>query len=230
MRLVLFDVDGTLLDNPGEDDARYLRAFDAAFGIRDIDTDWSRYPSATDSCITRELLARHFGRPATDDEIVCARAAYVAELRAAAASGANVGPPMRGVADALAAMSADGWSAAIATGGWRASAMLKLSHSRLPVTSLPGAFADDHLTREGIATIARERAEEVAGRKAARVVYVGDATWDVKACAALGLPFVGIAKDGRADRLRRAGATTVISDYLDGFLDALDAAVAPKPC
>jgi phosphoglycolate phosphatase-like HAD superfamily hydrolase len=229
MNLVLFDVDGTLLDNPGEDDARYLRAFDAAFGIRDIDTNWARYPSATDSCITRELLARHFGRPATDDEIGRARAAYVAELHAAVASGENVGPPTRGVEAALAAMSMDGWSAALATGGWRASALLKLSHSRLPVMSLPGAFADDHLTREGIATIARERAEAAAGRAATRVVYVGDATWDVKACAALALPFVGIATGGRAERLRRAGAATVIEDFTNDFLDALDSAVAPTP-
>jgi len=228
MKLVLFDVDGTLLDNVGEDDARYLRAFDAAFGIRGIDTDWSRYPSATDSSIARELLARHFGRPAADDEIGRARAAYVAELHAAVASGEGVGRPMRGVEKALAALSERGWSAARATGGWRAWALLKLERSRLPVMSLPGAFADDHLTREGIATIARERAEAAAGRAATRVVYVGDATWDVKACAALGLPFVGIATGGRADRLRRAGATTVLADFTEGFLDALDAAVAPR--
>ncbi len=228
MNLVLFDVDGTLLDNSGADDARYVRAFDGAFGIRGIDTNWARYPNATDSCITRELLRGHLGRPATDAEIGRARDAYVAELRAAAASGEHVAKPMRGVEDAFDELTSRGWSAALATGGWRVSALFKLSHARLAAASLPGGFADDHLSREGIATIARGRAEAAAGRAATRVVYVGDAVWDVRACEVLALPFVGIAKGERADRLRAAGATTVIEDFADGFFRALDAAAPPR--
>jgi phosphoglycolate phosphatase-like HAD superfamily hydrolase len=229
MRLVLFDVDATLLDNAGADDARYLRAFATEFGIDDVDSDWSRYPSATDSCITREILRGHFGRDATDDEIRRARDAYVAQLRAAVDAGEEVGRPMRGVAAAVGRIVADGWRMGLATGGWRASALFKLAHSGLPVSELPGAFADDHISREGITSIARSRAETAAGRAATRVVYVGDAVWDAKACAALALPFVGIAKGERAERLRGAGAQIVLPDFDDAaaFVDALDRAKAP---
>jgi phosphoglycolate phosphatase-like HAD superfamily hydrolase len=234
VRLVLFDVDGTLLDNRGDsgracvDDDCFARAFRREFGIERIEMDWSRYPHCTDSSITRGLLADRFGRPATEDEVLRARDGYVEELRRAADAGEDVASPMRGVAEAFAALAADGWSAALATGGWRASALLKLSHARLAAASLPGAFADDALTREEITSLARGRAESAAGRPADRVVYVGDATWDVTACAALALPFVGVGRGEQAERLRRAGATIVLPDLAERFLDALDAAVAPR--
>jgi len=230
MNLVLFDVDATLLDNAGADDARYLRAFANEFGIRDIDTDWSRYPHATDSCITRVLLTKHFGRAATDDEIRRARDAYVGELNAAVAAGEDVGRPMRGVAAALETIAAAGWRMGLATGGWRASALCKLTQSGLPVTHLPGGFADDHHSREGITSVARARAETLAGSAAHRVVYVGDAVWDVRSSASLGLPFVGIAKGARADRLRAEGATVVLDDFADAaaFAEALDRAPPPR--
>lgn len=229
MKLLLFDVDGTLLDNRRWDDDCYLRAFRAAFGIESIDADWSKFTHCTDSYITRSLLAGHLGRAATDEEVARARDAYAAELRAAFAEGDGLCRPMRGVGEAIARAALGGWTMAIATGGWRVSAMLKLEHARLPVTSLPGAFADDHHAREGIVTVARHRAESIAGRKATRVVYVGDAVWDAKACASLGIPFVGIAADERAERLRAAGAGAVLADYANAraFLDALDRATPP---
>jgi phosphoglycolate phosphatase-like HAD superfamily hydrolase len=230
MNLVLFDVDGTLLDNSRSDDKCYERAFAREFGVTEINQDLARYAHSTDSCITRQILLDHFGREATDDELHRAREAYCRELRAAFAAGSGASVPMRGVGEAIARASLGGWAMALATGGWRVSALLKLEHARLPVTSLPGGFADDHISREGIVEIARGRAESMAGRAAERAVYVGDGVWDVKACRVLGLPFVGIAHGGRADRLRAAGAGTVLADFADAaaFLDALDRAAAPR--
>jgi phosphoglycolate phosphatase-like HAD superfamily hydrolase len=229
MKLVLFDVDGTLLDNRGVDDLCYERAFRREFGVPRVDSDWSRFAHCTDSYITREILRVHLRRDATDDEVRRAREAYVAELHTAFAARESVHAPMTGAAAAIRALKRDGWKLALASGGWRVSALLKLKHSRLPVTRLPGAFADDHVSREGITRIARERAEFRAGREAERVVYVGDAVWDVKACRALGLPFVGIGRADRGIRLRAAGASFVLADFANrrAFRDALDRATPP---
>jgi len=232
VRLVLFDVDGTLLDNRGAgdvggvDDECFARAFRREFGVEKIEMDWARYPHATDSAITKVVLADHFGRPATDDEIRRSREGYVAELRARADAGEVVAAPMRGAAESLAALASRGWTAALATGGWRASALFKMERSGLSTAAWPGAFADDHESREGITTIARRRAESAENRAATRVVYVGDAVWDVRACASLGMAFVGVG--ARAERLRRAGATIVIEDFADEFFAALDAASPPR--
>jgi FMN phosphatase YigB (HAD superfamily) len=229
VNLVLFDIDGTLLDNRGDDDLCYERAFRGAFGIARIDMDWANYPHCTDSCIAAEILRAHFGREPSDAELTRAREAYVAELRAAVASGRTVHAPTRGAAAAVRSLRRRKWPMALATGGWRASALIKLRHSGIPVTRLPGAFADDDVTREGIARIAQRRAEERAGAAAERVVFVGDAIWDIKACRALGLPFVGIGRADRGLRLRDAGAAEVLDDFTDRrrFHAALDRAVPP---
>ena len=48
-----------------------------------------------------------------------------------------------------------------------------------------------------------------------RIVSLGDGIWDVSAAAALRLPFVGVGRGARADRLRAAGALAVLGDFAD---------------
>jgi HAD superfamily hydrolase (TIGR01509 family) len=55
-----------------------------------------------------------------------------------------------------------------------------------------------------------EAALAAAGVEAANAVYVGDAVWDMKAAAALGIPSIGVTCGGiQASQLREAGAVEV---------------------
>jgi hypothetical protein len=45
MNLVIFDVDGTLIQSTGVDDACFARAVEVAWGIPNISTQWDDYPS-----------------------------------------------------------------------------------------------------------------------------------------------------------------------------------------
>ena len=55
-----------------------------------------------------------------------------------------------------------------------------------------------------------EAALQSAGVEAAHAVYVGDAVWDMKAAAALGIPAIGVTCGGiQAGQLRDAGAVEV---------------------
>ncbi len=49
MRLVMFDIDGTLTDTVNVDKECYVRSLAEACGFVDIETDWSRYEHATDA-------------------------------------------------------------------------------------------------------------------------------------------------------------------------------------
>jgi len=62
MRLVLFDVDGTLTDTMAVDARCFLRAFVDACGFADVDSDWSRYRNATDAGIFHEVFESRVGR------------------------------------------------------------------------------------------------------------------------------------------------------------------------
>ncbi|MDP9887071.1 HAD superfamily hydrolase (TIGR01509 family) [Pseudarthrobacter enclensis] len=55
-----------------------------------------------------------------------------------------------------------------------------------------------------------EAALEAVGVEAGNAVYVGDAVWDMKAAAALGIPAIGVTCGGiQAGQLREAGAVEV---------------------
>lgn len=47
------------------------------------------------------------------------------------------------------------------------------------------------------------------------VIYVGDGVWDARACCRAGIPFIGVATDGRAARLAAEGALHVFPDFGD---------------
>ena len=58
MRLVVFDLDGTLVESDEFDGVLYAKAVRDVLGI-EVDDDWSGYRHATDSGILDEILDRH---------------------------------------------------------------------------------------------------------------------------------------------------------------------------
>ena len=230
MTLVMFDVDGTLTESCGLDGAAYLDALADVFGFRNLSDDWSAYPHATDSGILDALFRERCGRPPTPEEGTRMQTRFVAlvDERLTAGGGVRAVP---GAAEALARLfAAPEYAVSYASGGWRASARLKLSSAGLPMDGMPGAFSDDALSREDICRISRRRAEARHARAFTRVVYVGDGVWDVRTSRHLGYAFIGIGRSTGAEKLRAAGASEVLPDFenLDGFLVRLAAAQPPR--
>jgi len=78
----------------------------------------------------------------------------------------------------------------------------------------PAASSDDAPDRESIIRLSMRRAAERYGRFS-DAVYVGDGVWDARACRSVGIPFIGVATDGRGARLAAEGAVCVFSDFSD---------------
>jgi phosphoglycolate phosphatase-like HAD superfamily hydrolase len=226
-RLAIFDIDGTLTDTNLVDDECFLRAFAESCDVEQEELDWSGAPHVTDSAIAHWLWQVHRGRAASDDEVEQLVQRFVGILEEECARAPERFLPIAGVVGLFDALQADGWDVAVATGGWTPSARFKLAVAGIELPELVLATATDALSREEIVQAARARAEEKRGDRYARVVSVGDAVWDVRTAAALGLPFVGIAVGARADALRAVGATVVLPDYRDraAVCDALETAV-----
>jgi len=213
MRLVIFDIDGTLTQTKKADEECFVRSLDAACGFSNVDTDWSRYKHATDSGIFREIYETRTGRLPSPSEASRFRQHFVdllARVSSEAAFAAVTGAPR------LLSRIADSGEhrVALATGAWRDSARLKMASAGLCYDDYPAASSDDAFDRESIIRLSMQRAGERYGSLGS-TVYVGDGVWDARACRSVGIPFIGIGTGSRATRLSAEGAVCVFPDFSD---------------
>lgn len=236
MKLAVFDIDGTLALTNRVDGRCYLAAFREVLDLDGFDGDWSLFPHRTDSGIARGLYRHCLGRLPESAELDRACGRFVTLLEEALARDPWEFLPVPGAPGLLDALPGHGWAIALATGGWRASAELKLRAAGLAAVvhdGVPLITADDGISRreivEGAIRAAGQRYR--AGRSGAfeRVVCLGDGTWDLAVAAELGLPFVGITAEGDSRSLKGAGASHLLPDYTDrpAALRALEEAAAP---
>jgi phosphoglycolate phosphatase-like HAD superfamily hydrolase len=221
MRLVIFDIDGTLTQTMKADEECFVRSLAEVCGFSDVDTDWSRYKHATDSDVFHEIYESRTGRSPSANEISRFRQHFVgllAQVSSEAAFATVAGAPL------LLSLLVDSAKhrVALATGAWRDSARLKMTSADLRYDDYPAASSDDALDKQSIIKLSMQRAAERYG-KIISTVYVGDGVWDARACRSVGIPFIGIAADGRAARLSEEGAVCVFPDFsdTDSFLSSL---------
>ena len=226
MILIVFDVDGTLTATGHCDAKCYEPAFEEVFGLTLPTTDWHYYSHSVDTCIVNEAAEERRGTGATPEEMDRFEAVFVRELQEEYRINPGLFAEVPGARDMFEHIKqTGGMAAALATGGMRGSALFKLQCAGIDFTSVPGAFANDARTRIDIMQLAIQR----AGAEADRIVYVGDALWDVMACAALGIPLIGITHESPEERLRAAGVSVCLKGYedLDAFFHAVQTATPP---
>src|SRR5437870_7541235 len=216
MCLVIFDIDGTLTQTMKADEECFVRSLAEVCGFSDIDTDWSRYKYATDSGIFHEIYESRAGRSPSPREISRFRQHFVGLLRQASSETAFAAVAGAPLLFSYLADSAE-HRVALATGAWRDSARLKMTSAGLCYDVYPAASSDDALDRESIIRLSMRRAAERYGRVDS-TVCVGDGIWDARACRSIGIPFIGIATDGRAACLSAEGAVCVFPDFSDADL------------
>lgn len=225
--VVVFDIDGTLTETTAMDDAHWWAAVHAV--LPELDPAPAiEFAEYTDSAMLRTLCDELDGR---DYDAVRPRVLerFLERLRTAFESDPRSCAAVPGATAVFAAVRRAGWAAAIATGGWRESAELKLEWAGIPRTGVPLATSSEAPRR---ADLIRRAATEAFGGPHASWVYIGDGAWDVRACRELGIPFVGRAANPEAaGELRAHGARAVIADFteVDRLLALLDRTEALVP-
>lgn len=190
MHVVMFDIDGTLVDSAGFDGELYAAAVESELGLA-VDRNWDVYEHVSDSGILDELL-RAAGRDKDRDEL----AARVQQRFVSLVENYLARNPaaIREIAGAKRLvqrlMAIPCVRVAVATGGWEATARLKLRHVGIATGELALASSSDAKARTDIMRLAAQRAMQ--GTAGARVTYFGDGPWDRRASEQLGYDFIAV--------------------------------------
>jgi len=190
MRILLFDIDGTLIRSGGAGKAAMEAGLKSAFGMNEI-RDRVAYSGRTDPGIVRELLALHGIEP-TDSNAKKLKAAYLAQLPGMLTR--MRGSVLPGIEEALHRERREA-VVGLLTGNIRAGAEIKLRHFGLWSYFPFGGFADGLTDRDDVARRALVEAERHVGRAIdpADVWVIGDTPLDVKCARAIGAKAVVVA-------------------------------------
>lgn len=214
-KLLLFDIDGTLVDTGGAGMRALQQACAQVFGDHGPALDLA---GSTDAGILLEML-NHFGHlPELADSHQFYRV-YLDHLAVNLDSGQFGGRVLPGVADLLAALAATGgFHLGLLTGNIHAGARVKMRHFQLDHYFPVGAFGDDHHDRNRLGPIALRRASGHFGQRfePSDVWVIGDTPKDIACARALGSPCLAVAT-GRfsSAELTAAGATAVADNLAD---------------
>jgi len=219
-KLVLFDIDGTLLLSAGAG----RRAIHAALAQRGIDLTAGsgvRFDGKTDPQIIAELLEAS-GDPAPHEPARVAELIdlYVAHLEQELAQHGHRSQVMPGIPALLDVLEADrDVLLGLLTGNVITGARLKLVAAGLaPERFIVGAYGSDHHRRNELAPVAARRAEPYFGRMpvGAEVVVIGDTPADVSCGACIGARTIAVATGGyTVSELETAGADRVFADFAE---------------
>lgn len=185
--LVLFDIDGTLLQT-ADLHHRLITEILGALGLDVTFQPWAAYPHYTDLAVLQELY-RHFRQSALPaEDLARFERAYAEALRAHLAHSAV--PEVAGAARLIAGLQAlPDVAVAYATGSLREMAKIKLALLGVDPETAALATGGDYLSREEIVRAAAARA---VGNAPVRAVILGDGIWDQKTAHRLGIPFVAL--------------------------------------
>jgi phosphoglycolate phosphatase-like HAD superfamily hydrolase len=193
IRLILFDVDGTLMHTGQAGVKAFARTFASEFNIPN-GTENLTFAGRTDPSIVREFFLRHNIAPSPEHfrKFFEAYIFWLDYLLPRCEGGICPGvwnfihdsqalsnPPLLG----------------LLTGNIRLGAEIKLRYFYLWESFVIGAFGDDHEDRNQLAVVALQRARRVLvnGLKPEEVLVVGDTPLDIECARAIGAQSLAVA-------------------------------------
>jgi phosphoglycolate phosphatase-like HAD superfamily hydrolase len=212
-KVVLFDVDGTLVDCGGAGKRSMEAAFERLYAVRDAFAELT-FGGMTDRAIVRHGLEA-LGREATDEAMTQLLALYVEILRETLPRSPRF-RVLEGAAGAAAHARATGAAVGLGTGNVREGAEIKLRCARLTELFDFGGYGCDAEARDELLRRGHERGAARLGKDASacEVVVVGDTPRDVQAARTIGARCLAVTT-GRFDRDALADADLVVDSLAD---------------
>ncbi len=212
-RLLLFDIDGTLLRCGRQVGERFVAALLEIYG-KTGDLAATSFAGRTDPAIVIDLMTgAGFSRSEVLDRLPAMKAAYLERMQSGLdESKVKVFPGVDRLLSEAAAH--PGLELGLVTGNWREGARIKLASKALDGLFDCGGFGDDGIDRRELPPAALRRAQLAHGYDYAGddVLVIGDTTWDVDCARSNGMRSLAVATGGAsAEELAAAGADRVVA-------------------
>ena len=220
--LLLFDVDGTLVDTGGAGRRALAAALKDVTGVEDA-LSGVRLHGNTDPLILAEAFQTHVGRPIGGEEehrrIIDT---YLAKLQDELRTGTDEYTVLPGAKALPTAARAAGFSVGLGTGNVEGGAQRKLAHGGLWSLFDFGGYGSDAGNRADLIRAGIERGQRLAGDRRFKddeIFVLGDTERDVLAAQAVGVQSVGVLVGSRhQDALTAAGPDLLVESLMAAAL------------
>jgi len=200
VHLVMFDIDGTLVESYDFDTECFQAAVRDVVGVS-VGPDWGRYRHVTDSGILSDIIEESGLQSDRERIFFDVKRQFVSRVKEYISC--HDVSPIHGAFDFLSRLARrQDVAIAFATGGWAESARMKLDAAGLRFPGVALASSSDHYDRAEIMRVAESR---VTNECCDTKTYFGDGPWDQNAAEILGYNFISV-----GDRVRSAQS---IGDY-----------------
>jgi len=216
--IVLFDIDGTLIDTGGAGGRAWNLAFKRLYG-ESVDIGEFTEAGMTDPVVASTTFKAVLGRDPSSRELSKLLHAYLFVIAdtVAESPGYRV---LEGVEPLLKELTEEGVLLAIVSGALEAAAHAKLGRGGLNQYFATGGYGSDSADRTEVTLRSLHRAERVRGKEAdpTRVLVVGDTPRDIAAAHGAELVGVGVATGAfTVEQLTDSGADVALETLASGF-------------
>jgi phosphoglycolate phosphatase len=198
VRLILFDVDGTLIRTGGAGVKAFARTFASEFKVAD-GVERLKFAGRTDIGLVKEFFGFHQIEPSRAN-LQRFFEHYVLWLDHLLKE--SEGEVCAGVWELIHGLQAlpQAPLLGLLTGNIRLGAEIKLRHFNLWEVFQTGAFGDEHEDRSQVAALAMERGSRLLGQnlRGDEVLVIGDTPLDIRCARAIGAKVLAVATGGAA--------------------------------
>lgn len=212
MKLILFDIDGTILDSVNADDTCFIQTFKDLYQIDLAGVNWNDFKNVTDTGLTIEIFEKWFNRAPKQEEIEAIKLHFKNLLEANIQQCKVIEKAL----DFIELISNHpNFEIGFATGGWKETAKLKCSSVGLNLRDFIFKSSNDHYNRAKIIELVIKEALNKHNIKAFEsITYFGDGLWDFETTRTLGIDFIGVDYKTKGT-LTNKGIKHVIKDFTE---------------
>lgn len=212
MKLIILDIDGTILDSVEADDKCFIEVFNELYRIDLKNRDWNSFEHVTDMGLTVEIFEKWLSRRPLNEEIEGVKIRFKELLECHVGEFREVENALSFIQEASAQV---GLEIGFATGGWKETAELKCNSIGLNLHEYIFKSSNDHFDRSKIIQLVIETAmNKYSISEFESITYFGDGLWDLASAQKIGIDFIGV--DSKSSGiLKSAGAQKTVKDFTD---------------